>query len=582
MWRLCFGLAAVVVLSCLAGGPAPREQQSADLVLRNGKIVTLEARFPVVQALAARGDRIVAAGSNQQLARWIGPKTRVIDLQGRLAIPGFIESHGHFVALGQSKMMLNLKTARSWDDIVRQVEAAAKTTPEGRWILGHGWHQEKWQPKPEPNLSGYPFHTRLSQAAPKHPVLLTHASGHMVLANAEAMRLAGVDRTTPNPVGGEILKDAEGNPIGVFRETALGLIHRAHARSQKQRTAAEERQELLRAIELATDECLANGVTSFQDAGAPFGVIDVFKDLARQGKLRVRLWVMVRASNAQLEQLLGKYFLVGFGGHFLTVRAIKEMIDGALGAHGAWLLEPYDDLPGQTGLNIASLPSLRRTAELAARHNYQLCVHAIGDRANRETLNLFEETFRKHPTKESRRWRIEHAQHLHPDDIGRFAKLGVIASMQGVHATSDAPYVLKRLGLRRASESAYVWQSLLQSGAVIANGTDVPVEALSPIECFYASVTRKLPNGTVFFPKQKMTRDQALRSYTTAAAYAAFEDDIKGTLAPGKLADIVVLSRDILTVPDEQILATRVVYTIVGGRVCYENAGNQRSANTSN
>jgi predicted amidohydrolase YtcJ len=552
--------------------PGADQEKPADLVLRNGKIVTLHKGLGVVQALAARGDRVMATGSNEQIGRWIGKGTKVIDLDGKLAIPGFIESHGHFVALGRSKMNLELRHAKTWEEIVAQVAAAVKKAPPGQWIVGRGWHQEHWQTKPEPHVHGYPVHARLSAVSPQNPVLLTHASGHMVFANAEAMRLAGVGPATPNPAGGEILKDAQGKPIGAFRETAQDLIHRAHARSLKLRSAAEQARDLHKAIELATEECLANGVTSFQDAGSPFSLIDVFKDLAARGKLRVRLWVMVRASNAQLEQLLGKYFLVGFGNHFLTVRAIKEMIDGALGAHGAWLLEPYDDLPGQRGLNITSLPSLRRTAELAVNHNYQLCVHAIGDRANREVLNVFEETFLKFPVKASRRWRIEHAQHLHPDDIGRFGKLGVIASMQGVHATSDAPYVLKRLGLRRASEGAYVWQSLLQAGAVIANGTDAPVEELSPIQCFYASVTRKLPGGATFFPKQKMTREQALRSYTADAAYAAFEEEIKGTLTSGKLADIVVLSRDILAVPEEEIAGARVVYTIIGGRVVYTSA----------
>jgi predicted amidohydrolase YtcJ len=281
---------------------------------------------------------------------------------------------------------------------------------------------------------------------------------------------------------------------------------------------------------------------------------------------------MVRAANAALEQLLPRYFILGLGDWFLTVRAIKVTLDGALGAHGAWLLEPYDDLPLSTGLNTVPVASLRQTAELAAKHNFQLCVHAIGDKANREALNVFEDAFRGHPTKESRRWRIEHAQHLHPDDIGRFATLRVIASMQGIHCTSDAGYVVKRLGLRRAEEGAYVWQSLLKTGAVICNGTDVPVEDISPIKSFYASVTRKLPNGATSFGDQKMTREQALKSCTIHAAYAAFEEEIKGSLTPGKLADIVVLSRDIMTIPEDQILGTEVVLTIVGGRVMYEKS----------
>lgn len=565
-WQVFFTVACLVGLACTTSAGEP----AADLVLRGGKIVTMDEREPVAQALAARESKIVAVGSNEQIAKLIGPQTKVIDVSGRLVIPGFIESHGHFVGLGRAKMMLDLKNAKSWDEIIAQVEAAVKKTPPGQWIIGRGWHQEKWNQKPEPNVDGYPVHTRLSQVSPKHPVLLTHASGHASFANALAMRLAGVDVNTKNPQGGEILKDARGNPIGVFRETAQGLISWAQSRSTMDQSAKERLEELHKAIALAMEECLANGITSFQDAGSSFALIDVLKELARQGKLKVRLWVMIRAGNSELEERLPMYVLIDFADGFLTVRGIKVTIDGALGPHGAWLLEPYEDLPSSTGLNLIPLPALRKTAELCVKHNVQLCVHAIGDKANREVLNLYEDVFRKHPSKESRRWRIEHAQHLHPDDIGRFGKLGVIASMQGNHCTSDAVYVLRRLGIRRASEGAYVWQSLLKTGAIIANGTDAPVEDVNPIKCFYSSVTRKLPDGKTFFPEQKMTRAQALKSYTRDAAYAAFEEHIKGTLTPGKLADVVVLSRDILTIPDEEILGTEVVYTIVGGRVMYQ------------
>jgi predicted amidohydrolase YtcJ len=557
-------------LAPVAGITATLQQEPADLVLRNGKIVTVDERNPVAESLAARGGKIVAVGSAVDIAKLIGPKTQVIDLKGQMAMPGFIESHGHFTGLGQSKMMLDLTTAKTWDEIIAHVEEAAKKTPEGEWIVGRGWHQDKWSNKPEPNVDGYPVHTKLSAVSPKHPVLLTHASGHATFANAEAMRLAEVTSQTKNPSGGEIVKDSQGNAIGVFRETAAGIVSRARTRAESGRTAKQRQDDLHKAIALASDECLANGVTSFQDAGSSFDVIDTFKELANLGKLKVRLWVMVRAGKAALEKLLPQYLILGLGDWFLTVRAIKVTLDGALGAHGAWLLEPYNDLPLSTGLNTVPVASLQKTAELAAKNNFQLCVHAIGDKANRETLNVFEDAFKKYPTPQSRRWRVEHAQHLHPDDIGRFAKLGVIASMQGIHCTSDAVYVVKRLGTRRAEEGAYVWQSLLKSGAIICNGTDVPVEAVSPIKSFYASVTRKLANGATFLPEQKMTREQALKSYTLHAAYAAFEEEIKGSLTPGKLADITVLSRDIMTVPDEQILGTEVVYTIVGGKVVFE------------
>ncbi|HYV35554.1 MAG TPA: amidohydrolase [Gemmataceae bacterium] len=554
----------------VAGTQGPGKEEPADLVLRNGTIVTVDDGNPVVKALAARNGKIVAVGSDADIGKYIGDKTKVIDLKGQMAMPGFIESHGHFTGLGKSKMMLDLTTAKTWDDIVAQVAEAVKKAPEGTWILGRGWHQDKWTQKPEPNIDGYPIHTKLSEVSPKHPVLLTHASGHATFANAEAMRLANVDAKTKSPSGGEVVKDAKGNPIGLFRETAGGLISRAQGNAEKGQTAKQRQADLLKSIDLATDECLANGVTSFQDAGSGFDVIETFKQLASANKLKVRLWVMIRAGNNVLEKLLPTSLIVGLGDFFLTVRAIKVTLDGALGPHGAWLLDPYEDLPTSRGLNTVPVASLKTTAELAAKNKFQLCVHAIGDKANRETLNIFEDAFKQFPTKESRRWRIEHAQHLHPDDIGRFAKLGVIASMQGIHCTSDAVYVIKRLGNRRAEQGAYMWQSLLKSGAILCNGSDVPVENISPLKSFYASVTRKLPSGVTFFPEQKMTRQQALKSYTLHAAYAAFEEEIKGSLSLGKLADIVVLSRDIMTVPDEQILGTDVMYTIVGGKVVYE------------
>ncbi len=561
-------IAATLLEGVLAGQPPA--SKSADLVLLGGKILTMDQQQPSAAALAARGDRIIAVGTDAEVRPLIGQQTRVIDLAGRLAVPGFIDSHGHFVSLGRSKMILDLSQARDFDQIVRLVRQAARQTPAGDWIVGRGWHQEKWQRPPVPDVDGCPTHQKLSQAAPAHPVLLTHGTGHMSLANAKAMELAGVDRTTPSPPGGQILHDQDGNPTGVFRETAMDLISRAHERSRSKRTEEELATELDEAIRLATAECLANGITTFHDAGSSFATIGRFKQLAQRGGLKVRLWVMIGESNAALARRLPQYRIVGLGDNHLTVRAIKRFIDGALGSNSAWLLAPYNDLPESTGLNTTPVASLRRTARLALEHDFQLCVHAIGDRANRETLDLFAEVFHEHPEKEDLRWRIEHAQHLSPDDIPRFARLGVIASMQGIHATSDAPFVVKRLGHQRAEQGAYAWQSLLRCGAVVANGTDTPVESCSPIACFYASVTRKRPNGEAFFPAQRMTRQQALKSYTLDAAYAGFEEDLKGSLVPGKLADVVVLSKDIMTVPDEEIRQARVVYTIVGGKVLFQ------------
>jgi predicted amidohydrolase YtcJ len=410
-------------------------------------------------------------------------------------------------------------------------------------------------------VDGLPYHASLSAVSPDNPVILTHASGHATFANAKAMELAGVTRATRDPAGGEIVRDPQGNPIGAFRETASGLLGPAR------RSAAPV--DPRRVILLAQDEAFSKGITSFQDAGSGFETVDLMKQMVDDGSLKIRMWVMLRTSNEELAEKLDAYRMIGYGGDRLTVRAIKKSIDGALGSHGAWLLEPYDDLPTSAGLETTPVAEIDETARLAAEHGYQLCVHAIGDRANRETLDIFERAFVAHPELTGLRWRVEHAQHLNPADIPRFADLGVIASMQGIHATSDGPWVEPKLGARRAEEGAYVWQKLMQSGAMIINGTDAPVEDVDPIASYYASVSRMMNNGERFYPDQRMSRMEALKSYTINAAYAAFEEDLKGSLTPGKLADITVLSQDILTVPEERIPETRVEMTIVGGEIVY-------------
>jgi len=400
--------------------------------------------------------------------------------------------------------------------------------------------------------------------------MLTHASGHMSFANGYAMRMAGVNGDTKNPDGGEILKDESGKPTGVFRETASALIGRQRAIAESKRSAEEKAAYLERAIQLASQECLKNGITSFQDAGSSLQTVDALKSFASRGKIGVRLWVMIRDQNERMEGRLGKYKMVGFANDFLTVRALKHSIDGALGPHGAWLLAPYDDMPSSSGLNTARIAEVTKRAEIGIKNDFQVCIHAIGDRANREVLDIYEKLFKAHPSNIPRRWRIEHAQHLHPDDIPRFAKMGVIASMQGVHCTSDAVFVPKRLGMRRSKEGAYVWKSLIDSGAIVTNGTDAPVESVSPIDSFYATVTRQLKPGITFFPEQALTREEAIRSYTIDCAYAAFEETTKGSLVPGKLADIVVLSNDLIKCKNEEIKDTKVLMTIVDGKIAYE------------
>ena len=550
----------------------------SDLVLRNGKIVTMNQAAPTAQAIAIRAGKITALGADQAAQAWIGPNTRVIDLHGMLAIPGFIEGHGHFTGVGEFRMGLDLREARTWDDIVAQVARAAKQAKPGEWIIGRGWHQSKWARVPEPKVEGFPQHASLDKVSPNNPVLLTLASGHAAFVNGKALELAGVTGKTPNPAGGEILRDGSGNATGLLRENAQGMVTRAYSEYEAKRSPAERAAQLRKAIDLATDESLAKGVTTFEDAGSPFSTVDAIRKMAEAGELRMRLWMMLRAPNQQLADNIDRYRIIGAGDGWVTVRAIKRAMDGALGSRGAWLLEPYTDKPDSSGLNTDDPADIRKTAELAIQHGFQLCVHAIGDRANRETLDIFEQTFKAHPDLDSKslRWRIEHAQHISAADIQRFGRLGVIAAMQGIHCTSDAPYVLLRLGARRAEEGAYVWQKLMQSGAIVGNGTDAPVEDVSPLASFYASVSRKLKDGSVFYPAQRMSREEALKSYTVNNAYAAFEEKTKGSLEPGKLADITVLSRDIMTIPEDEIMATDVVYTIVGGKLAFDRTDRAR------
>jgi predicted amidohydrolase YtcJ len=378
------------------------------------------------------------------------------------------------------------------------------------------------------------------------------------------MGLSGITSSTRDPEGGEIVRGAGGEPMGAFRETAAGLL----APARQGATAPDPRRVAL----LAQEESFAKGITSFHDAGSGFGTVDLWKDMVDDGSLRIRLYGMIRASNADLNRNLGAYRTVGYGDDRLTVRSIKVSIDGALGSHGAWLLEPYVDLPTSSGLNTTPVEEIREKARLAMQYDYQLNVHAIGDRGNRETLDIFQEAYSAQGDGDYR-WRVEHAQHLHPDDIPRFGELGVIASMQGVHATSDGPWVEPKLGARRTEDGAYAWQKIMNSGGLIMNGTDAPVEDVDPLASYYSTVSRRMNDGGVFLPGERMSRMEALRSYTITAAYGAFEEDLKGTLEVGKLADVTVLSQNLLTVDEDLIPETEVLFTIVGGEVVYRGEG---------
>ena len=544
---------------------------AADLVLRNGRIITMDNRWPQVSALAVKGDRISAVGSDRDMLRYTGMETQVIDLKGMLTIPGFIEGHGHFFSLGASLMEVELRNAENWDAIIALVAAEVKNKKTGTWIVGRGWHQDKWTTKPQPNVEGLPIHHKLSAVSPQNPVFLSHTSGHGVFVNRAAMLASGLSKKSIDPPGGEIVRDENGEPIGMLRENAAQPVRDALKAYQAQRTTLEVKAVMRQQVKLAAQNAIENGITSFQDMGSTWEELDHLKVMAAEGSLPIRLYMAVQEPAVEMEEKLADYRLVGYGNNFLTIRCIGEkVLDGALGTHGGWLLESYTDLPRSFGLNVTPVPEIQHSAELAIKHDYQMAIQGIGDRAARELFNIYEEQFTIHPEKKDLRWRIEHAQVTHPDDLLRYAALGVIPGIQGIFACSDGPWVVDRLGVERTKERGYLFRSMAESGALIMNGTDPPVEEISPIVSFHCSITRELPDGSIFQPEQRLTREQALQSYTINNAFAAFEEDLKGSIAPGKLADFTVLSKDIMTVPEDKILDAEIVYTILGGEIIYK------------
>ena len=565
MKHLVWSIPLLLLLRCTA--PEATGTSTASLLVYNAEVWAGVDQPPATALLVADDGTILATGMDT--TDWsddLTPTTRRLDAGGAFLMPGFIEGHAHFSGLGSSLRNLNFLRSRSWEEIVALVSERAATTPSGDWISGRGWHQEKWDRPHDHSVGGYPVHDELSALTLDHPVILRHASGHALFANGKAMELAGVSRETPDPRGGRILRDPLGDPTGVFEERAMDLITDAYQNFVQTMTPTARKEEWLAGIRAAQDECLRKGITSFQDAGTKFREVDWYKELDASDSLRLNLWVMLRHSYAEMAGNLKG--LPHYGNRF-ECSAIKSELDGALGSYGAWLLEPYFDNPGFTGQNTTEVATVDSIAQLALANNMQLCVHAIGDRANRETLDLMA---RYVGPEDDRRWRIEHAQHLHPEDIPRFAELGVIASMQGIHCTSDALFAETRLGTERAREGAYPWRSLLDAGAVVTNGTDAPVEDVDPLESFYASVTRRRADGkATFFPEQRMTREEALHSYTAAPAYAAFQEDVRGLLAPGLQADFVLLSENLLNCTDEAILTTEVRATFVAGREAYRS-----------
>jgi len=556
------------------------ESKHADMVIHNGTIYTMSDYNPIAETVIVKDGKIMNVGNQINYRSYIGEKTKILDLNGATMIPGFIEGHGHFMGLGYAKMRLDLSVVDSYDELVDMVAEAVEKSPPGEWILGRGWHQSKWLPTPSPLVKGFQTHDKLSAVSPNNPVWLTHASGHAGFANAKAMEIGGITAETEFGFGGEIIKNLRNQPTGIFNERAQNLISK-HVESPSYDAGSKsdsdtDQQNSSLALELAVKECLENGITSFHDAGAGKESIQTFRDGINSNKLKIRLYVMLTSRDPKLlEEWYKNGPEIGTGNDYLTIRSIKLNADGALGSRGAWLLNEYTDRPGHFGMATQSIDYVYEVSKNGLKHGFQVNAHAIGDRANREILNQYQKVFNEYPEKANDlRWRIEHAQHIDPEDIPRFGELGVIPSIQGIHMSSDRPWAINRLGRKRIVESAYVWRDLIDHGAVIVNGTDVPVEPIDPLASFYASVTRKTLKGVPnngYEPKQKMTRLEALKSYTINAAYAAFEEKIKGSIEIGKYADFTVLSKNIITVPENQLLNTKVLYTIINGKIEYKN-----------
>jgi predicted amidohydrolase YtcJ len=544
--------ASSVLLGLIVAAATHAAPPTADLIVHDARIHTVDAARPLARAMAIRDGRVVFVGSEREAMSLRGANTRLLDLDGRTVIPGMIDAHAHLLGLGQGLQTLDLRGTSSYDAVIAKVLERRDATPAGRWIIGRGWDQNDWAD------TRFPEHAALSAKTGEHPVLLERVDGHAVLVNAAALQAAGIGRDTRDPEGGRIERDAEGEPTGVLVDNAIDLVTKV--------MPAPTEDELRDAVGRAIAELQRWGLTGIHDAGVPRDVIAVYEALAREGRFGLRNYVMVAGSDGDIDWALARGARNGLHDGRLWLRSIKLSADGALGSRGAWLLEPYADAPGHSGLATLPAGRVRAVATRALKAGFQVNTHAIGDRANRVVLDELAQAFDAVPVADHR-FRIEHAQILHPDEIARFAELGVIPSMQGSHQTSDMYWTGARIGPTREL-GAYAWRSLLDTGVIVPNGSDLPVELPNPLISFHASVSRQDANDWPaggWHPEQRMTREEALKSMTLWPAQAAFMEAEVGSLSPGKRADFVVLDQDLMRVPAELILRTRVLQTWLGG-----------------
>jgi predicted amidohydrolase YtcJ len=556
-------IALILMIAALSLAPVHSQTQAADIVFKNGIVHTVNERQPRAEAIAIKGNKIIFVGSNRAAKAYEGNATRVIDLQGKTVVPGLTDAHYHLAGVGAREMNLNLEGTTSKEDFLAKVKARVNRAKPGEWVTGRGWIETFWKPPT------FPTRWDLDKIAPENPLFLTRADGHAAVVNSAALKVAGVTKETPDPQGGEIMKDKQtGEPSGMLVDRAQNLV----GRHVPPATEADMEEALI----LGVRRSIELGWTQIQNAGATFSEVERLKKLYADGKIKLRIYEAIRGPSPDASRLLRAGAETNLYDNRFTVRTIKVSIDGALGSKGAALLEPYAD-HDTTGLLMYKEEDLMPMFTEALRNGIQVETHAIGDRANRVILDLYEKAFKAVPPAARKqrdpRWRIEHAQIMHPSDIPRFARLGVIPSMQPSHAIGDLHFAPSRVGIKRL-EGAYAWQTFIKSGSIIAGGSDAPVERGEPMIEFYAAVARRDQKGFTgegWHPEQKVTREQALKMFTIWAAYAAFEEGMRGSIEIGKLADLTILSADIMNIAEPEILKTRCVMTVIGGELVFEN-----------
>jgi predicted amidohydrolase YtcJ len=558
--RLLLVILSVLLLSLL---PTQPRSTTADILFKNGNVYTANDSSPKAEAIAVKADRIIFVGSNADAQKFVGTNTRVVDLHGNTVLPGFADAHQHLSGVGFREMTLNLENSTSLDDLLAKLKSRVDQTKRGDWVTGRGWIETHWNP------AAFPTRWDLDKVSPNNPVILGRADGHGAVANSLALKLAKIDKRTASPFGGEISKDKQsGEPNGMLLDAAQGLVRRLIPPT----TRADEE----RAVALGVKRDIELGWTQVQDAGGSYDDVDIFKKLYASGDIKIRIYKAVYGPGPAANRLIQEGPIVGEYQNRLTVRTIKVVSDGALGSRGAALLAPYSDAPDTAGFLRVKTEELRPMLAEALRKGIQVETHAIGDKANRYIIDEYEFALKAVPAAQRKiaepRWRVEHAQIVNPADIPRFAKLGVIPSMQPSHAIGDLFFAPGRLGMDRL-KGAYAWQSFIKSGVVVPGGSDAPVERGEPMIEFYAAVARKDQKGFStegWHPEEAVSREQALKMFTVWPAYAAFEEQLRGTIERGKLADLTILSADIMTIPELEILKTQCVMTVINGEIVFE------------